>query len=299
MKNQEQTGNLCQYAIPGKQYRKTFLYPYKCAVFYECKYIEPTEERTKWCTRKPIGDRKGIKKEDVLNRKIKRKRRRRMTEENYKELTAAVKESGIPLQMQKELQRLLDKEFIENEKLAKLHQCNGKEKNMREEKKEKLNILDFTPGNTVEFAGQKWNVLDQVEENKFLCVNNDIICEKEFDKENNNNWNKSSLREYLNGEYLQKFTDVKLEPWKQDLTTDDGLDDYGTSEDKIFLLTTDQYRKYRENMRDVKVWWWLITADSTINHLVRSVNTDGSLNGGNAYSGNSGVRPACVVYLLI
>ena len=38
-----------------------------------------------------------------------------MTKQNYKELTAAVKESGIPLQMQKELQRLLDKEFIENE----------------------------------------------------------------------------------------------------------------------------------------------------------------------------------------
>ena len=73
MKNEGGIGNLCQYAIQGKQYRETFPYPYKCAVFYECRYIEPTEERTKWCTRKPIGDRKGIKKEDVLNRKIKRK----------------------------------------------------------------------------------------------------------------------------------------------------------------------------------------------------------------------------------
>lgn len=43
-----------------------------------------------------------------------------MTEENYKEITAAVKESGIPLQMQKELQRLLDKEFIENEEISKV-----------------------------------------------------------------------------------------------------------------------------------------------------------------------------------
>lgn len=34
-----------------------------------------------------------------------------MTEQKYKELTAAVKESGIPLPMQKELQDLLDKEF--------------------------------------------------------------------------------------------------------------------------------------------------------------------------------------------
>lgn len=43
-----------------------------------------------------------------------------MTEKNYKEITAAVKESGIPLQMQKELQRLLDKEFIENEEISKV-----------------------------------------------------------------------------------------------------------------------------------------------------------------------------------
>ena len=35
-----------------------------------------------------------------------------MTEQNYKELTAVLKESGIPLDIQKELQRLVDKEYI-------------------------------------------------------------------------------------------------------------------------------------------------------------------------------------------
>ena len=38
-----------------------------------------------------------------------------MTEQEYKELTAALNESGIPHDMRKQLQRLLDKEFIENE----------------------------------------------------------------------------------------------------------------------------------------------------------------------------------------
>ena len=37
-----------------------------------------------------------------------------MTEQNYKELTEALKHSEIPLQMQKELQRLIDKEYINN-----------------------------------------------------------------------------------------------------------------------------------------------------------------------------------------
>lgn len=41
-----------------------------------------------------------------------------MTEQEYKELTAAVKESGIALKLQKELQRLIDKEFTQNEEVV-------------------------------------------------------------------------------------------------------------------------------------------------------------------------------------
>lgn len=43
-----------------------------------------------------------------------------MTEQEYKELTAAVKESGIALKLQKELQRLIDKEFIGTEQNKKI-----------------------------------------------------------------------------------------------------------------------------------------------------------------------------------
>lgn len=43
-----------------------------------------------------------------------------MTEQEYKEMTLALKHSEIPLGMQKEFQRLLDKEFVENEKVAKV-----------------------------------------------------------------------------------------------------------------------------------------------------------------------------------
>lgn len=39
-----------------------------------------------------------------------------MTDQDYRELTAAVKESGIALQMQKELQRLIDKELVESKR---------------------------------------------------------------------------------------------------------------------------------------------------------------------------------------
>ena len=161
----------------------------------------------------------------------------------------------------------------------------------------KLNKNDFKQGNTVEFAGQKWNVLAEVSENNFLCVNNDIIEYKAFDNDNNNNWSVSSLRKYLNREYLQRFSGLKLVPWTQDLTTDDGLKDYGSSTDLIFLLTDNQYRQYRQHMKRVDDWWWLITADSPINNYARFVDSDGTLSDCNAYFGSDGVRPACVIHL--
>ena len=160
-----------------------------------------------------------------------------------------------------------------------------------------MNKNIFKQGNTVEFAGQKWNVLAEVEENNFLCVSDDTIDYKPFDKDNNNNWSVSSLRKYLNGEYLQKFSGLELIPWTQDLTSDDGLKDYGSSTDLIFLLTGNQYRQYRQYMRKIDDWWWLITADSPINHYARSVLLDASLGTSNACYGRYGVRPACVIHL--
>lgn len=43
-----------------------------------------------------------------------------MTEQEYRELMAAVRESGIPLPLQKELQSLIDKDLEEKERCKKL-----------------------------------------------------------------------------------------------------------------------------------------------------------------------------------
>lgn len=42
-------------------------------------------------------------------------------------------------------------------------------------------------------------------------------------------------------------------------------------------------------------WWWLRTPDAGNSYNARRVLTGGTLNYGSAYSGNGGVRPACVV----
>src|SRR5690606_17356118 len=85
-----------------------------------------------------------------------------------------------------------------------------------------------------------------------------------------------------------------------DLTADDGLKDYGTSVDKVFLLTADMYRKNRDVIEPpIDDWWWLITPYSTSTagyaHIVRIVSSDGSLCSHAAYYGHRGLRPALIL----
>ena len=150
---------------------------------------------------------------------------------------------------------------------------------------------------TYELAGIKWIALEEVKDG-VLCIAESILEYRAFDEENCNDWKKSSLRKYANGEFLQKLeaelgTDAIM-PFTQDLTTDDGLKDYGSSTDKVFLLTADQYRKHRSKIKEQEDWWWLITAYTTNSFNVRGVYASGALFNGNAYGGYYGFLPACV-----
>lgn len=84
-----------------------------------------------------------------------------------------------------------------------------------------------------------------------------------------------------------------------DLTTDDGLKDYGKIRRRASLLTTDLYRRYVEILDKFKPnkWWWLATAFSTKRHdnssWVKCVSPSGCLFNGYNYDG--GVRPFCIL----
>lgn len=166
----------------------------------------------------------------------------------------------------------------------------------------KQELRSCKEGSTVTIGGQKWKILSHLENGGTFCIRKNLLDDRrEFDQDNCNDWKKSSLRKYLNGEYKEKLlseiqadegVEILLDT-AQDLTADDGLKDYGSSTDKVVLLTCEQYRKYRHLFDELDAWWWLITADSTINHIARTVYTDGSLGNDYAYYGWGGVRPAC------
>ena len=120
--------------------------------------------------------------------------------------------------------------------------------------------------------------------------------EMAYDEDGSNDWRKSSLRKYLNEEFVKNFDKGDLLPFVSDLTSDDGMTDYGTSEDFVALLSDNLYRKYRKFMPKYDTWVWTITPWSCLPghaYLERLVYTSGALSYSLAYYGY-GVAPACI-----
>lgn len=161
--------------------------------------------------------------------------------------------------------------------------------------------IKIAPSSVISYGGLDCIVLD-VEQDKILVLAKESIGNMPFDEGNSNNFPKGTLCKYLNGEFIKTLkangADTSaLIPTTIDLTSDDGLKDYGETTQKIFLLTCDMYRKYRSIIPNLDDWWWLATAYSTESNgyafVARIVFSDGSLiNGRNAYNGDRGVRPA-------
>lgn len=160
--------------------------------------------------------------------------------------------------------------------------------------------IKIAPSSVINYGGLDCIVLD-VEQDKILVLAKESIGNMPFDEGNSNNFPKGTLCKYLNDEFIKKLkadgADTSaLIPTTIDLTSDDGLKDYGETTQKIFLLTCDMYRKYRSVIPNLDDWWWLATAYSTefngYANRARIVRSAGSLLSSYAYDGRLGVRPA-------
>lgn len=173
----------------------------------------------------------------------------------------------------------------------------------------KLNTLER--GATFTLAGIEWLVLGvqpkaypNSNDHYFVEATRDLF-QAPFDEDGNNNWNNASLRERLNGPFLDELVEEcpaladAIVPLYRDLTADDGLKDYGSCLDKVTILTADEYRQTRDLHPAQGGWRWLITPDGTPassgTAFVRVVHSDGSLYSSYAYRGGGGVRPALLL----
>lgn len=145
-------------------------------------------------------------------------------------------------------------------------------------------IKDYLPGKKFIYGNKRCMVLDNTLESGVLCMVLDENFHSKFGK--NNNFAKSTLREKLNGEYIDKWAEsgAKRKDFVKmtvDLTADDGLKDYGVCECFLAPRTCEQHGKYRYLIPNASYYEWTATAYSTESNgyisIIRGVDSDGTL----------------------
>lgn len=174
------------------------------------------------------------------------------------------------------------------------------------------NITTLRPGERFMFKGYEWICLEPnhpdggvlaimakpwAKDVKF-CPSDKFADEKG----NWNNYRTSNVRGILSDMANAVFDGKSLLPHTVDLVADNGDRAYGTVQDLVFILTCDEYRKYREFIPHYDSWIWTATPwycgdkDSGTDYAdsVRAVYTEDLLN--NHYACNSfAVAPACIL----
>lgn len=122
------------------------------------------------------------------------------------------------------------------------------------------------------------------------------------EKGNWNNYRTSNVRGLLSGMESAVFDRKSLLSHTVDLVADNGDRAYGTVKDTVFIMTCDEYRKYRDYIPHYDSWIWTATpwscgdkdSDTGVADGIRSVYTSGKIGYSGTYDSCS-VVPACVL----
>ena len=150
----------------------------------------------------------------------------------------------------------------------------------------KVQLSTLKTGSKFKLGDEVFIVLEQTD-------NGTRVISKSFAYHNvkfgdKSDWKASPIRKTLNNEYFKKISAIigekNILTMDRDLTSLDGLDDYGTCTDKVSLLTSAEYAKYHKILGlkpDYPNSWWLITPASTpsndFSHYVCFVHSHGIL----------------------
>lgn len=167
-------------------------------------------------------------------------------------------------------------------------------------KKEDKALGSVAPGNVVTIGKRKYIVLGHAAETTAL-LDADKIDERAFD-DDDGDYETSDVRKYLNDKYYKELCAAvgkdNVIKHKVNLEADDGTNKGAFCEDFVSLITTTNYRRYREHISAAGYPWWTATrvtmADKNYSRGVCCVRSRGVLGWfGCVY--RYGVRPFCIL----
>jgi hypothetical protein len=115
----------------------------------------------------------------------------------------------------------------------------------------------------LQFGPYKWRVLE-VKGDRALMITEDVVEKRAYHgEETPMTWEACDLRKYLNGDFLQKFSEDEKSQIAETLNTNPDEPMFKTkggadTTDKVFLLSFDEAGKYLDAKgREASISWWL------------------------------------------
>ena len=132
----------------------------------------------------------------------------------------------------------------------------------------KVELSTLKSGDEFKLGDEVFIVLEQTDNGTRVISKKFAYNDVKFG--DNSNWKESPIRKKLNNEYFRKIAGIigenNILSMNRDLTSFYGSDYYGTCTDKVSLLTSVEYGRYRKILilkPDNPDLWWLITPVST------------------------------------
>lgn len=165
-----------------------------------------------------------------------------------------------------------------------------------------VNLSAIPVGETFRIGKYEFIVLEQTGETTAVILK-ELYCEETKFADGGNNYDGSYVDAKCQ-EFAQELSEIvswdNIVLHSVDLTSDDGLKDYGAVQRRASLPTADQYRRYVVILDKHKLdnWWWLATPHSTATHenanWIRCVSPSGYISNYH-FNYDNGVRPFCIL----
>lgn len=163
----------------------------------------------------------------------------------------------------------------------------------------KVTLGSVKPGSIVKLGNREYIVLEHNNGNTAVIAKDSVRAIR-FGY--TGDYVTSDVRKFCNGEFLNELAAVvgmdNIVEHTVNLVADDGTGKGKTCKDKVSIITTENYRCYREFLKACGCWWWTATRvtydDKKYARDVCYIYSDGVL-GWSACDCIGGVYPFCIL----